>query len=88
MLTRKAWRDIAVYKKLTPGLFTAIWNLAHCLPDPREVPHDNVGISGLPCYTPCNELPKSFILVLDCIVMLGSSSFLGRIHVRGEWFEM
>ena len=77
----EAWRDT--------WYTLPVWILAHCLPDPREVPQ--VGISGPPCYTPpaghaLLGLPKHLLIGLDNVVMLGSSSFLGRLRDRGEWF--
>ena len=76
----EAWRDT--------WYTLPVWILAHCLPDPREVPQ--VGISGPPCYTPCHALlglPKYLEIGLDHVVMLGFSSLLGRLHDRGEWFR-
>ena len=81
MLTRKAWRDTWC------GYTQPIWFLAHCQPDPREVPQ--VGISGSPCYTPCHALlglPKHLVIGLDQVVMLGFSSFLGYMTgASGLW---
>ena len=79
MLTRKAWRDT--------WYTLPVWFLAHCQPDPREVPQ--VGISGSPCFTSCHALlglPKHLVLGLDHVVLLGFSSFLGYMTgASGLW---